>query len=1082
MKNNRSVMVILLGLIGLSGIPSELHAEPDVACSVTPLQGGPGADLGGRFEYRVTRALGAEPFSVESELLVLDRDANILETIRVDDAARLQLAIRDRVLVQSLPGPPKKWLVHAPGLLFRVRIVEQYQSRVAYCSPYSAIRLDQPENLVFVSNVVTPRAPIHLVVAFTQMVPESIQVLLDGIDILRSVNATIPGGPFSGSAQIAGVQATIENLVADPDRGTISFSVLDLPGGGHRVRVSGTPTYAGDLPPGSPRWNRPLGALLNRQTIAVFRAELTNPSDGDALPRAPLQVRGRITHGLEIADLRVHGADIALPPVTLIPGDEFIGDTYTVDFATTVPLSELDRDFFFGDDVLSSLDPGVNYLSVLSSDNLGNVAGDRVRFSLGAVEGVPNPLEAANTECPDPPGTADFVPAGFVAAVSEAALTEAARFRVLPLIASKVATSLETTIGQQRTVTGDYCPEQVALTAPRGTFVSAPPRPDPPERAAFNSPPFLSGIGDQDVDMAEFLHLFLVASDLNNDPLTFSMHGNIPPDALLTPIDDTRAEFAWAAGCDQLGASYDVTFQVSDGTEVDEETIRITVRAAETTFTDEFEFTSIQYDINQMDTTVELTSDDTVRFTYNTGPLTLGVHGGKCLLDCFFFCCLDYSADVEVQIDESTTTLDLTRSQALYGVGDTTLGSTLVIEEKDINIIFLEVDFGGPLTWAVFLEDLLLDIFEVPDFLAELFFEDFVEDEVRDEFNTLVQGELAGGELFALPALKFSEELDPDVPLELCAVDARSARIVPAAEDSAGSFSIPLNSRFAATTGTDTPPPWVPTPSDFADAVELGADLVFEVSDDALNQMMAEVTATGTLRGSYQGFTLGDFSSNLSADVLAYLALLGLGADTPIFITVDTAQDSAGNSIPPMVAFIDNGADDGKIEMAVRTQLLVRGIFEKGLTVGDDRDICSCTDPRPSCLGQPCLVFEDVLKLNFLLDTFLVGDPPTLTQLDFVVTEVQQLTRGEGFSSFESANLEEIEEDLVATSVDSPLLSMFRERLNEDIPTLTIPPEAITLDGSFAPANLRLFAIRVDGSGLGLQDYFGLAAKVVPSR
>jgi hypothetical protein len=104
-----------------------------------------------------------------------------------------------------------------------------------------------------------------------------------------------------------------------------------------------------------------------------------------------------------------------------------------------------------------------------------------------------------------------------------------------------------------------------------------------------------------------------------------------------------------------------------------------------------------------------------------------------------------------------------------------------------------------------------------------------------------------------------------------------------------------------------------------------------------------------------------------------------------------------------------------------------------------------------------------------------------LVTIGMTVSDIQELTRDEGFDSFEASDFRDDEDQIVNTTATSPLLAQLRDRLNAAMPPLLIPPDALTLGGWVDPTNLRLFAATVDDAGLGFQDYFGLLADVVPA-
>lgn len=90
-------------------------------------------------------------------------------------------------------------------------------------------------------------------------------------------------------------------------------------------------------------------------------------------------------------------------------------------------------------------------------------------------------------------------------------------------------------------------------------------------RVISNSPPVLNPIGDKSVDENQLLQFTVSATDVDaGDTLTYTAD-NLPAGASF--VGQT---FSWTPTYDQAG-TYNVTFNVSDGTDKDSETITITV-------------------------------------------------------------------------------------------------------------------------------------------------------------------------------------------------------------------------------------------------------------------------------------------------------------------------------------------------------------------------------------------------------------------------------------------------------------------------------------------------------------------------
>ncbi len=103
---------------------------------------------------------------------------------------------------------------------------------------------------------------------------------------------------------------------------------------------------------------------------------------------------------------------------------------------------------------------------------------------------------------------------------------------------------------------------------------TAPPPTDP---GGTNHPPVLSRIGDRVVAVGETLTIPVEASDPDGDPLTFSVYGDIPQGA---KFDKETRVFTWVPL--QAGKAVYLTFVVSDGTDMDRETVEIRVVAEKT--------------------------------------------------------------------------------------------------------------------------------------------------------------------------------------------------------------------------------------------------------------------------------------------------------------------------------------------------------------------------------------------------------------------------------------------------------------------------------------------------------------------
>ncbi len=1065
--------------IALTGIfPSVGLAQPVVHCEMIPLVGIPGDDLGGRFMYLAT-VKAPQPFELTSHLLVLDREGEIIQEISIGSGETFQISLRDNVIIDHHDNGPFDWLIHAPGVLFRAHVEQGFLTDTSYCGPFAAIRFDLPDDVVFVSNTTDPKAPARLTIGVAEMDPDTIEIAIDCVDIIEATGASFPGGPFEGTAEIASADVTIENLVADLEKGTISFILRDLPGGTHFVSVAGTPSYIDSLPPGHVHWNRPLGALSHEDPIYVFRTVIAQPEDGDLLPFEPTRITGTLTHGLPIESLRLHGADVVLPPAEFIPGDDCVGAVFRIPFDVTLPTAELLQDFAMGNDELSAMDPGINFVSALAADNDDHVSNDRVRIGVGTLivplDDPAPPLVAPSEDCDPVQDLPGFVKHGLAVSLSQPGLEQSIRAKKLADLVATVTTELEGLVGANVNVLLDPCPGTPEFAGDSSGNAQVPHRLTKsralePQRRALargsNSPPVWEPIPNQSVSPLSSLTIPLIATDPDRDPIDF-LPGSLPPNSDIIEKEGYHI-FAFTPSCADVG-NWTVSLVATDGISQVEEHFDVDVSEPKPVGHNPI-FTDISFDARAMDLHVCLVDEDEVAISFDSGPITMSMFDSDCVGNCLFCCCLTWGVGFDIVMSNVRLTTVLNSQQILCGLQ---LGEELPPLEVDISglhTVLTSCDLGGCFGWLFEIFCLqFLDIFEHGRTIAQ-HINDTVkatEDELEDAIANQFQG---AGNFAGIGFLQFSTDL-----LGVLTLDLRREDIAVIEPDV--SLSMGIFSDFTPVNAVDGEPPWIDTFSSLPDAGSLGADLMVATSDDALNQMMSAIVATGLLRHQFRELTLGEVLPGYD------LLLPGVDENTEMVLTVDAAQDSDGNAIPPIVSFVDNPNTDA-LEIMARLQVTMRGVLERNGILFDDRDLCACTDIVPECLGEPCVLFEAVLKINFFTSLSLTIERGPVATLRLTVDEIQILKRDEGFDSFEDINFSEIEEQIIDLLANSPLLELLRQTLNEEIPPLTIPQQALTLDGfvMLDPYSLRLFSATVDNSGLGDQDYIGLLADIVLER
>lgn len=91
----------------------------------------------------------------------------------------------------------------------------------------------------------------------------------------------------------------------------------------------------------------------------------------------------------------------------------------------------------------------------------------------------------------------------------------------------------------------------------------------------LNRAPVLSSIGNKSVNENALLTFNMTATDADNQTLTFT-GTNLPAGANITNVSNGNAQFNWQPTSSQAGV-YNATLNVSDGSDIDNETIQITV-------------------------------------------------------------------------------------------------------------------------------------------------------------------------------------------------------------------------------------------------------------------------------------------------------------------------------------------------------------------------------------------------------------------------------------------------------------------------------------------------------------------------
>jgi len=1088
-----NVIGCLIAIISIMLLGEYAWGTPTVSCWTEPETDAHGADLGARFRFEVEMS-GSPSATVRSELLVLDSTGEVLDAVPISGGDVFAGRIRDIVRIDSQQGN-LRWRVHAPGILIRSIVQDGYETAICYCSPFSAIRVDKPDNMVFSTSPNAPNAPAHVTVGVAQISPESIRLTLNCVDLMHELGVTFPGGPYSGAIQVDGNTIEVSNLYFDELTGSVQLTLSGLPGGTHILRASGRSSYGDVKPFANPQFHRPIGVLEHQRQIHIFSSIIERPSLGATFPLGPVDVTGVVSHGLPIRSLRLHGRTVDVSTQSYHEGDECHGARYELPFSVEIPIADLERDLQSGDDLLSAFDPGVNYSSVIATDSIGNASGARTFFGLGS--NIPPPANGIQTKSSEELSTCGPVSAptgyadrGFAASVSERALDQIVQTRILPLLRVATVSGLNSLLGQElsRLISYNPCDDQnsTSFTCPdqpqNGGGV--PPVTRPPVR-----PINFNVTGDRKRVKAKFFELYLSAYDPLEPSRRFEYEMfNAPPRAELV-----ENEFKWQSCCEGEYGTYDVTFLAygprprgyGSGVDSVKQTVQLKVIDGDPTETKDWTLTfdRIYAEPQDMRMGVQFADDGgavLLKNYFDTDSLVVESSFKYCPIGCFW---LSIHVPVQAYIGNVRVAADLDPQDALCGITVNNLSTYL---DRDSSRVHVDVDFptfGGFLSpfAYIFASPALLFYWGGIEKIADSFLGPFVLDKVENLLREGLGNMCSTGDCYKIVPLTLPVQAWPDpIPLSLHATADYRAR-VDLSSGEKSSLSLGAHSAFLPTTMPDAIPSWHPTVSEYPSATDLDADLVFSVGDDAINQMFSALASTGVLRSQYSGFSLAGLGVDLPTPIENLLLPFGISEETPIILTLDAAQGLSGPPVPPIIGYVDRSASDDRIDVAVRVQVLTRAIVERGASLVDDRDLCSCVDLNPNCQNSPCVLFEDELKLNLLANLRLVRSQNSGYEIAIHIDDIQQLTRDAGFSAGESVDFSASESDIVHTTADSPLLILLRDQLNANLPPIAIPDVALTLNGYVNPANVTLRATRVDGAGHGIQDYVSLVADIETS-
>ena len=264
---------------------------------------------------------------------------------------------------------------------------------------------------------------------------------------------------------------------------------------------------------------------------------------------------------MPITSIRVHGQQVSPLGDTFISGDSCSGPRHTVHFSALVPVSQISQDIVSGNDRTSSVDPGVNFVSVIATDSLSDAAGDRTRFVVGPTSvsaSSPAMRRLAVTggaSCDPRLLTPGFVADGFAASLSERAIDQLIRARGLAPACSLVVCTLRSLKGLTFHEVIDPCKRDAPQSSP-GAGSSAtrdlasstrlPANRTPGGYGAhrfsqgdLSASPVFEAVHDTSISKLDSLKIVLRATDPGGFPITYSLQDTLPDRASSTVYSST---------------------------------------------------------------------------------------------------------------------------------------------------------------------------------------------------------------------------------------------------------------------------------------------------------------------------------------------------------------------------------------------------------------------------------------------------------------------------------------------------------------------------------------------------------------
>ncbi len=383
--------------------PGCASADLAVSCALPYLHGEPGRDCTGMHEISFDTNAGPNAL-VTAELLALDVDGNILEDmipLPVENGDEAHLASRldpDDWKCRSWTytgGTRTRHEVFAPVPMLRVTVQDGLNKSQAYCSNIPYVQVVEPSGTV----VSASEGDVTNVLAAIPLTdPSSLSVMVDCVDILAEMGISDPadctlGAPCSGTVTINSQSVEVSELVVQGSPidvlgiNTLRMKLSNLGCGGHAIVVEGQ-QLPGSLFPSDVAEACHVDDLHGIGTSSGLSIDLTDPTECEELPLAPVNVTGKACSGREITGVQINNCVVDISGQYVDPDGvcEDSGDTYVVPINIEVGLTDLVQDVQYGDVLQCSFDKGPNFLSGRVIDDLGNTSySEKWSFAAGPV-------------------------------------------------------------------------------------------------------------------------------------------------------------------------------------------------------------------------------------------------------------------------------------------------------------------------------------------------------------------------------------------------------------------------------------------------------------------------------------------------------------------------------------------------------------------------------------------------------------------------------------------------------------------------------------------------------------------------